>query len=252
MDNATKRNLKKQDQFLAMTNSGVSWAEENRQKAITTGIIAVVLILALVGGYSLYQSRASAARTAFGEAMETYQTPLANSAQPTPPGMKTFPDSKARAAAANAQFQQVASKYGFTEDGKLAEYFAGLTFAEEGQKGAAEDALTKVAHSWNGDLSALAKSALAALDQQTGQNAKAIDLYKQLANGHSSTVPPALAQLQLAELYQSEGNIAQARQIYAEVKDKDKDAKGKPGAAAEIADEQLNPKAAGTDLPAGQ
>lgn len=242
MDNATKRNLKKQDQFLAMTNTGVSWADENRQKAILTGVIAVVLILALVGGYTLYQSRSSAAATAFGAAMEIYQTPLANAAQPTPPGMKTFPDAKARAAAANTQFQQVASKYGFTNSGKLAEYFVGLTFTEEGQNGPAEEALQKVSSSWNGDLAALAKTALAALDQQSGQNAKAIDLYKQLAKGHASTVPPDLAQLQLAELYQSEGNTSQARQIYAEVKDKDKDAKGKPGAAAEIATQKLNPR----------
>jgi tetratricopeptide (TPR) repeat protein len=252
VDNATKRNLKKQDQFLAITNSGVSWADQNRQTAIITGVVAVVLILVLVGGYSLYQSRSSAARTAFGEAMETYQTPLANSAQPTPPGMKTFPDSKTRAAAANTEFQQVASKYSFTEPGKLAEYFAGLTFADQGQNGAAEDALMKVASSWNGDLSALAKSALAALDQQTGQNGKAIDLYKQLASGHSSTVPPFLAQLQLAQLYQSEGHIGEARQIYAQVKDKDKDAKGKSGAAAEIADQQLNPRPAETNLPPAQ
>jgi tetratricopeptide (TPR) repeat protein len=245
VDNVTKRNLKKQDQFLELTTSGAHWAEENRQKAIMTGVIAVILIIVLVGSYTFFQSRSNAADTAFGAAMETYQTPLANAAEPTPPGMKTFPDSKARAAAANSQFQQVADKYGWTTSGKLAEYFVGLTYTDEGQTGPAREALQKVAGSWSRGISALGKSALAALDAQSGQNAQAVDLYNQLAKGNASTVPPALAQLQLAELYQSEGNTDKARQIYAQIKDKDKDAKGKPGAASEIANEKLNPRPAG-------
>lgn len=241
MDNATKRDLKKQDQFVALTNSSVHWADEHRQKAIIAGVMTLVLILAIVGGYTFYQSRSSAAATDFGAAMEIYQTPLVNSGQPMPPGMKTFPTAKDRAAAANTQFKQVADHYGFTNSGTLAEYFVGVTYMDEAQIGPAEEALKKVSDSWDGDLAALGKSALAGLYQQNGQDAKAIDLYNQLIKGHAATVPPSLAQVQLAELYQSEGKTEQARQIYAELKDKDKNAKGKPGAASEIATQKLNP-----------
>lgn len=250
MDNATKRQLKKQDQFVALTNSSVHWADEHRKKAIVAGVVAVVLILAVVGGYTLYQNRSAAAETQFGAAMEIYQTPLVNPAQPMPPGTKTFQNAKDRAAAANSQFQQVADHYGSTNSGKLAEYFVGLTFMDEGQNGPAEEALKKVAGSWNGDLAALGKSALAGLYQQTGQEAKAVDLYNQLIKGNATTVPPSLAQVQLAELYQSEGKTAQARQIYADLKDKDKNSKGKPGAASEIASQKLNPTPQGP--PQGQ
>jgi tetratricopeptide (TPR) repeat protein len=252
VDNATKRQLKKQDQFVALTSSGVHWAEEHRQKAILGVILAIVVILAVVGGYTLYQSRSAAAATAFGAAMETYQTPLENASQPTPPGMKTFPSAKARAVAANAQFQQIAGKYGLTSSGKLAEYFVGLTDEDQGQNAAAAQALQKVSTSWDSGLAALGKSALAALDQQTGQDAQAIDLYNQLAKGHATTVPPALAQLQLAELYQAQGKTDQARQLFAEIKDQDKDPKGKPGAAAQIATEKLNPKPQTPAAPAAQ
>ena len=241
MDNATKRQLKKQDQFVALTESSVHWADENRQKAIISGIIAVIVILVVVGSYTVYQNRSTAAATSFGDAMQTYQTPLVSTTEPTPPGMKTFPTAKDRAAAANAQFQQVANRYGFTSSGKLAEYFVGLTYADEGQNGPAEAALQKVSTSWNHGLAALGKSALAALYQQTGQDAKAMDLYNQIVKDKTTTVPPGLAQLQLAELYQSEGKTDQARQIYAELKDKDKDASGKPGVVAEIASQELNP-----------
>jgi hypothetical protein len=87
--------------------------------------------------------------------------------------------------------------------------------------------------------------ALAQLYQQTNRDPQAIDLYNELAKTDAATVPAGLAQLQLAELYSSEGKTEQARKVYAEIKDKDKNSKGKPGAAAEIATEKLNPTAKG-------
>jgi len=245
VDNATKRQLKKQDQFVALTETGVHWAEDNRQKAILYGVIAVVAIIVIVAGYTFYQHRSAAADTAFGQAMETYQTPVASATQPVPPGVKTFPDAKSRAAAANTQFQQVASKYSLTTSGRLAEYFVGLTYVDQGQTGPAQQTLEKVASSWDSGISALGKDALADLYQQTGQDAKAIDIYNELSKGKSSTVPADLAQLQLAELYQAQGKTDQARQILALLKDKSKDSTGKPGAAAEIATQKLNPTPAG-------
>ena len=250
MDNATKRQLKQQDQFHALTEAGVHWTEEHRQKAIIAGVAAVVAIIAIVAGYTIYQNRSAAAATAFGQAMEIYQAPLASAAAEAAPGTKTYPDAKSRAAAANSKFQQVASQYGLTQSGRLAEYFVGLTYEDQGQNGPAQQALEKTASSWDSGLSALGKDALADLYQQTGQDAKAIDLYNELSKGKSSTVPADLAQLQLAELYQAQGRTDQARQILALLKDKDKDSNGRPGAAAEIATQKLNPTPApGAGIP---
>lgn len=242
MDNATKQALKKQDKFHELTGESIQWAEEHRQKTIIGAVSLVVVVLAVVGGYSWFESRTAAASTALGTAMQTYQTPLVNPQQPVPPGMKTFPDAASRAAAANSQFVQVADQYGMLQPGKIAEYFAGLTYAEEGKNGAAEDALKKVAGSWNSDLAASGKLALAQVYAQTNENQKAIDLYNELAKGDATTVPANEAKLQLAELYEAQGNTVEARKIYAELKDKDKDAKGKPGPASQIASEKLNPQ----------
>ena len=244
VDNATKRSLKKQDQFVTLTEHGISWASENRQKAILAGVAAVVAILAIVGGYVLYQSRTVAAQTAFGEAMETYQTPLVTPGQPLPPGMKTFASATERAKAADAQFSAVAQKYGLTKPGKLALYFSGLCLMEEGQNSSAEETLKKVAGGWDHDLSALGKLSLAQLYEQTGRDAQAADIYNELGKGNSLTVPGTLAQLQLADMYTSEGKKDKAKEIYAKLKDQDKDAKGQPGPAATVAEQKLNPKAA--------
>lgn len=252
MDNATKQQLKKPDQFISMTEHGIEWANQNRRTAVTAALVVLVVILAVVGAASWYTSRSNAAATAFGSAMQTYQTPVASAAQPVPPGMKSFPTAAARAAQANTEFQQVAKQYGLTPDGKLAKYFVGITYMEEGQNVPAEDALKPVASSWNSGLAALGKMALAQIYAQTNRVPQAIDLYNELAKGKADTVPAGLAQLQLAELYESQGKTEQARQIYAEIKDKDKNSKGKPGAAAEIATEKLNPKAAAQAGPAAE
>jgi predicted negative regulator of RcsB-dependent stress response len=244
VDHAAKRKLNQPDQFVALTGEGVQWAGTHRRTVITWSIAVIVVILALTGGISLYQHRSTAAATEFGAAMLTYQTPLVSAAQAVPPGMKTFPDAKARATAANAQFLAVAHQYGMTNPGKLAQYFVGLTYAEEGQNGPAEDTLKQVSSSWNSGLAALGKMALAQLYQQTNRDSQAIELYNELTKTDSATVPAGTAQLQLADLYQSEGKTEMARKIYADLKDKGKDAKGKPSAASEIASEKLNPKAA--------
>jgi predicted negative regulator of RcsB-dependent stress response len=212
------------------------------------GAVAVVLILVLVGGYTLFQHRSEAAATAFGEAMATYQRPVNDGSEPLAPGTKSFPTAKARAEVANGQFLAVANKYGMTNPGHLARYFAGVTYMEEGNNGAAESALEKVAGSWNGDVAALGKMALAGMYEQTGRNAQAEKLLEDLGKGHATTVPPYLAQIQLGELYQSEGRMADAKRVWAQVKDKDKDAKGNPGPAGEIASEKLNPQAAGPGM----
>ncbi|HEV2578703.1 MAG TPA: tetratricopeptide repeat protein [Acidobacteriaceae bacterium] len=252
MDNKTKRQLKKQDQFVTLTEHGVDWAKENQQQAIIIGVVAVALILLIVGGYTLFQHRSDAAANAFGEAMQTYQAPLASQAPNLPPGVKTFPDVKARATAANSQFVAVADKYGMTEPGKMALYMAGLTYMDEGNNGAAEDALKKVAGSWNGDTAALGKSALAGLYQQMGRNADAEKLLAELGKGNATTVPPYFAQIRLGDLYQTEGKTADAKRVWAQVKDKDKDPKGNPGPAAEVASERLNPQPAGPGMGMGQ
>ena len=244
MNNAEKHRLKQQDKFHELTGEGIEWAETHRNTTITAAVALVVAVAAIVGGYTLFQHRTAAAETAFGAAMQTYQTALANASQPTPPGMKTFPDAKTRAAAANAQFVQVADQYGMLKAGKLAAYFAGLTYSDEGQNGPAEEELKKAAGSWDSGVAALGKMALAQLYQQTGRDAQAMDLYNELAKGTSATVPATEAQLQLASLYEAEGKPDEARKIYAILKDKDKDAKGKPGEAAQIATAKLNPQAA--------
>ncbi len=239
MDQQTKAALR-QDHFVETTAHGLSWASENRRAVITTVTLLLVVILVVVGSIFAWNRRSEQAATAFGAAMQAYQTPLAQPGQAVPPGVKTFPSVVDRAKAANAQFVAVADQYGMTASGKLSRYFAGLTYIEAGQNASAESTLKKVADGWDKDLSALAKLSLAQLYRQTGRDPQAIDLYNQLTARPTTTVPAGLAQLQLAELYESEGKPAEAKKIYAQLKDKDA-----KGAVGKLAEQKLNPAAAG-------
>jgi tetratricopeptide (TPR) repeat protein len=243
VDQQTKKALK-HDQFVDTTTHGIEWASENRRSVIISSSIALAAILVVVCGVLIYNSRAAQASVAFGAAMQAYQTPIAAPGQQVPPGVKTYASVNDRAKAANDLFMGVADKYSMTPDGKVARYFGGLTYMEEGQNAPAEGTLKQVAGGWNGDLAALAKLSLAQLYRQTGRDPQAIDLYNELTAKPTSTVPGGLAQLQLAELYETQGKPELAKKIYAQLKDKDP-----KGPAGMIAAQKLNPAPAG---PAGQ
>lgn len=235
VDQQTKAALKK-DKFVTTTTHGLEWANENRRSVITTSaILLAVIVIAVLGGV-IYNSRADAASVAFGAAMQVYQTPLSRPGQAVPPGVKTFTSTAERAKAANALFADVANKYGMTPNGENARYFAGLTYIEQGQSQAGEDTLKKVAGGWNNNLAGLGKFALAQVYHNSGRDPQAVDLYNQLTVQPTTTIPPGMAQLALADLYISQGKTADARKIYAGLQDSDK--KGPAGA---IAKEKLNP-----------
>lgn len=245
MDQQTRQALKR-DKFVSTTHEGLEWASENRDQVIRLAVVAAVVVAVAIAGWWIYHSRSEAATTAFGEAMQTYEAPLKSPESALEPGTKTFDSIADRAKAANAQFVAVANKYGMTPDGENALYFAGLTYEEAGENQQAEDTLKKVAGSWNSNRAALAKFALAQLYRNTNRDAQAIDLYNQLSGKPTDTVPYGLAQLTLADLYNSEGKADEAKKIYANLKDKDS-----KGPAGEIAAQKLNPAAteAGPGLP---
>jgi tetratricopeptide (TPR) repeat protein len=243
VDQQTKQALK-HDKFFDTTTHGLEWAGENRRSLIVTSSIVIGAILIVVASVLLYNSRAAQASVAFGAAMQSYQTPIAAPGQQVPPGVKTFASVSDRAKAANQLFMGVADKYSMTPDGKVARYFTGLTYVEQGQNGPAESTLKQVADGWNSDLAALAKLSLAQLYRQTGRDSQAIDLYNQLTAKPTTTVPAGLAQLQLAEFYETQGKPELAKKIYAQLKDKDP-----KGPVGMMAAQKLNPAPVG---PAGQ
>jgi predicted negative regulator of RcsB-dependent stress response len=232
VDTQTRRALKG-DKFAQAAASSVNWFSGHRSGVARLAIAAGVIVVLCIGGLIFWNVENSAAATALGKAMDTYTAPLAEPGAPTSSG--TFATTADRTKAANQQFLAVAEKYGRLPEGKKAKYFAGVTDAELGHNSAAESELKAAAGSWNRDISNLAKLALAGLYQRTGRESEAVDLYNAVAAKPSETVSTAVAQLDLADLYATQGKQDQARAIWAKVKDSDK-----VGAAGAIAQQKLN------------
>ena len=235
MDTQTRHALKR-DRFATATVSGLDWLQTNRTSAITTVVTVVVLAALIITGAIIYTTRSAQAQDKFGQAMDIYNTPLAQPNQPNEPGLTTYPTAAARAQAANPLFVQIADHYSWFKTGDNAEYFAGLTYLDMGQTANAEKELQKAANSHDKGLAGLAKMALAGLYRQTGRDGQAADLYRQLIKDPTLTVPASAAKLQLAGMYETT-NPAEAKKLYAEIKDQDKTT-----AAGQIAAQKLNGK----------
>lgn len=232
MDTQTRHALK-HDALHDSAQSFVGWVQDNKSLVTLVAIVVAAVLILGVGGAALYQHRQEQAQIAFGAAMETYLTPIAQPGTPPQPGVKSYASAAARAKDANGAFLQVADNYSWTSTGKNAEYFAGLTYMDMGQNADAEKILKNVADHGDKNLAALAQMALASIAQQSGSSAQAIQIYQNLAKHPTTTVPASQANLALAALYEKT-NPQQAKQIYAQIKDSDKDT-----AAGQIATQKL-------------
>ena len=231
MDTQTRHALKN-DKFAQATASSMSWVSGHRSGVLRWVIAAVVVAALLLGVLVFRNLRSSAANSAFGAALDTYDAALAQPGAPPEKGVYTTAADRSRAA--NKQFASVAEQYGWLPEGTKAHYFVGITDRELGQTADAEKELKIAARAWDSNLSNLAKLALAGVYEQSSRAAEAIDLYNELAAKPSETVSANVARLDLANLYASTGKQDQARALWAKVKDADKD-----GAAGSIAAQKL-------------
>jgi tetratricopeptide (TPR) repeat protein len=234
VDTKTRQSLKK-DSFAQATATSMSWLSGHRSGVLRWVIVGVAVVAA--GATALVYSswRSTKADAALGAALDVYNAQLA---QPgAPPVSGVYATAGERTKAANQQFVAVAQQYGWLAEGAKAHYFAGVTYEDMGQNGPAEAELKAAAGSWDRNISNLAKLALAGLYQQTNRSSQAIDIYNALAAKPSDTVSTAVAQLDLADLYAASGDQGKAKDLWAKVKDADKD-----GPAGSIAATKLSGK----------
>jgi tetratricopeptide (TPR) repeat protein len=209
--------------------------QNNRPLAIRLGIAAVAIIIVGGIGTLVANHRSDAAANALSLAMQTFDAPISSPENPVPASTRSFSNVEDRAKAANAQFAAVADSYGMTDAGRNALYLQGVTAMQMGQNSTAEDLLKKSADGWNHDVATLAEMSLAGLYRSTARESLAVEQYNKIVAKPSTLVPAGLAQLQLAEMYEANGKSAEAKKIYAQIKDKDP-----KSASADIATQKLS------------
>jgi len=213
----------------------MDWVSGHRSGVLRWVIVVVVVVVVTAGALVYWGWSSSKADTALGAALDIYSSPLLPPGAPAVSG--SYATSADRSKAANQQFLAVAKQYGWLPEGAKAHYFAGVTYEELGNNASAEAELKIAGDSWNRNLANLAKLALAGLYHQMDRDPEAINIYNALAAKPSETVPAAVAQLDLADMYVEEGKVEQARKLWATVKDADKD-----GVAGALAAQKLGGK----------
>jgi len=210
----TRQELKK-DEFGAQLGVGLDYFMHHKRpllKWIAMAAGAVVLVFAVM---LFLRHRNQAASEAFGNALETYHAQIA----PEPPKdstAKTFKTDKERLEASIAEFNNVASEHRGTAPAKWARYYVALANISLEKYPDAEKELQTLISEGNADLSSSAKLALAGAYERQNKRAEAEKLLKELIEKPTNTVPKAMAQLTLADLYRN-SNAAQARTIYQEL-----------------------------------
>jgi hypothetical protein len=76
VDTQTRHALK-HDRLIEATRTSVDWFADHRSRMIQAGVAALILIAVAVAALVVYNQRSAAADLAFGEAMDTYNAPLA-------------------------------------------------------------------------------------------------------------------------------------------------------------------------------
>ncbi len=222
----------KRDKFAETTTETMHWAMEHRSRLILYGSLLLAVVALGITYWAVRRSQEQQAGVALANAFETYSAYIVPAGTPPQPGVITFNDAKARATAANKQFTQVADKYS-TPSGKIARYMEGMTFSEMGDYLNAEKTLKDLADHNDGDLSSLAKFALASVYRQENRDNDAVAIYRDLSAHPTRSVGKSMADIELASLYEAK-QPDKAKILLQQVAKDNKD-----NAAGELAQQKL-------------
>ena len=215
---AETRHQLKQDRFSRATIDAAErtahWSVEHKNKLIVAVVIVLAIGAAAAGSWYYLSQQDQKASLDMSVAVRTLNTPVRPPNMPAQPDAPSFGSVAERATAAHKQFQAIVDKYPHTHSAEFAHYFLGVTAADLGDNATAEREFQKVISSANSDVAALAKMALASVYRNTGRNKQAIELYKQLAAKPTSTVGKVMAEMELAETYQSDNQPLEAKRVY--------------------------------------
>ena len=219
---AETRHQLKQDAFSRVTIDAAGrtahWTVEHRSTVIVASLVVIVLLGAGIGGWLYLTSQDEKASLELSQAVRTMDTMLRPAGTPAQPDVPSFTSAKERSEAAKKQFQTIVDKYPHTKSSDMAHYFLGVTAVNLGDNATAENNFKEVTSSWNKDVAAVAKYALASLYGQTNRAKQGIALDQELINKPTASVSKVSAQLQQAELYQTSNQPLDAKKLYEQIK----------------------------------
>jgi predicted negative regulator of RcsB-dependent stress response len=177
----------------------------SHQKALWISVAVVATVLLAVFGWRFYSERQTVkASAALEGAMEVFHARIRTAGEPAMPGETTYFAEKNKFEDAAKKFSEVAQQYKRTRPGRVALYYAGLSYLQLGKLDEAEKAFRAVQATGDSEMSALAKYQLARLYAQSGKADQAVKLYQELLAQPATLVPKPMVMLALADFYRKD------------------------------------------------
>lgn len=219
---ANERHHLKQNEFAETTANVLDIANANRGR-IALGLGAVILVLAIIGGYTYVRAqRANDAGALLGIAMATAMGPVVPA--PTLPGATqqagTFPTEQARAEAAIKAFTEVTTQYPNTDAAIAAAYQIAAEHLAMGRAGDAEQGFAAVvAKAGSGFYAPLARLGQAEAMMAGGKTTEALAIYNELSAARDGALPVDGILMELGRASLKAGKTAEARAAFKRVVD---------------------------------
>jgi len=215
------RHRLKEDKFAETAQDTFSWMQEHSFNVIGALVVCILLLGLGFGGYFYLDSREQKASLDLGHATDTLTAQIRLASQPNSDSSdESYASIKERALAAQKKFQAIIDQYPRTHAAKAARYFIGITQIQAGDNARGEAALKAVSASGDKEYAPLAKFGLASFYVSVNRTQEAIALYKDLADHPSHAVSKAMAQFELAGIYETT-QPQEAQKIYEQLKTDD-------------------------------
>ena len=218
----TERHHLKENALVVWLVDAQDWIRRH-QRALTVGLVALIVVLSASGGFMVWRARSMAEAAArLAGAVAIAEAPIVppptDLASAPPPVPGSYPSAEARLEAALPELLTVADEFPRTSAGLSARYqvAAGLATLERYEE--AEQQYQRVVESDpNGLYGRMAELGLAEAAVRDGRHDWAIELFEQVAAHTSSDLPLDAILLQLARAYVAAGRGTDARQTFTRI-----------------------------------
>ena len=198
-----------------------------RSRDITRAVIAALVIVAVIAGYTMWrQSRNSRAEAALAAGLALFEAPVVPLPAPAPgsplpvqqPG--TFATEQAKWEAALPKLMEAADAYPSTDAGIAARYYAASALASLGRQAEAEQRYQEVVDKAGSRIyGRTARLGLADAQAAQGKYDSAITIYRELSTDTNSQIPIDGVLMTLGRTYLQAGRRDEAVRAFSRVVD---------------------------------